>query len=139
MKVNELQINQNFDSFKPDQVKGPGQSGHKSNQLDKLGKEDSKSFKDILNTKLDENSSLKFSAHAARRIQEREMDITPTQLSRLENGVGKAQEKGAKNSLVLVDKDAYIVSVKNKTVVTAMPQASTTGNVFTNIDSVTII
>lgn len=138
MKVNELQINQKLNSIKPDRIKKPGQSQKKSSQSGKIDKQ-TKPFNEILNDKLNGNSSLKFSAHAAKRIQERQMNISPAQMSRLEDGVGKAEAKGAKNSLVLVDRDAYIVSVKNKTVVTAMPQENTTGNVFTNIDSVTII
>lgn len=138
MKLNEFQIKQNLNSIQPDQIKKSDQTQQKTSKSENIGK-NTKPFDEILNSKLNDSTSLKFSAHAAKRIQQRQMDISPTQLTRLENGVGKAEAKGAKNSLVLVDKDAYIVSVKNKTVVTAMPQENTTGNVFTNIDSVTII
>ena len=137
MKVNELQIKQNFNSMRPDKVGKTKPNQGQPAKSEKSGKA-SRPFNEVLNSKLSENSSLKFSSHAAKRIQQRQMDISPAQMTRLENGVGKAAEKGAKNSLVMVDNDAYIVSVKNKTVITAIPQSNTTGNVFTNIDSVTI-
>ena len=60
-------------------------------------------------------------------------------LFRSEDGVLKAQEKGIKESLVLVDSLAFIVNIPNKTVVTAMDQTDTQQNVFTNIDGAIIM
>ena len=97
------------------------------------------SFGDVLSQKIAEHTPLKFSAHALRRIEENEMLISPDALSRLQNGVKQVEAKGAKDSLILVDDTAYIVSVTNKTVVTAINQARTMENVFTNIDSVAIV
>ncbi len=54
-------------------------------------------------------------------------------------GAAKASEKGIKESLVMVDSLAFIVSVPNQTVITAMDQTETDENVFTNIDGAVII
>mgnify|MGYP003346910835 CR=1 FL=1 len=57
-------------------------------------------------------------------------------LARLERAVGQAEAKGAKDSLILLDELALVVSVQNRTVVTAMDESSSKEHVFTNIDSV---
>ena len=49
-----------------------------------------------------------------------------------------AEEKGIKESLVLVDNLAFIVNVPSSTVVTAMDQTETRQNTFTNIDGAVI-
>jgi len=59
--------------------------------------------------------------------------------ARLENGIKQVANKGANNSLVMIDNNAYIVNVKNRTIVTAVDQQSLKNNVFTNIDSVAIV
>ncbi|MBR4027679.1 MAG: flagellar protein [Lachnospiraceae bacterium] len=101
------------------------------------------SFEELLKQKQTEtvmkSSELKFSKHAALRIADRNILLTDSQNARLENGVKQASEKGIKESLVLVDSLAFIVNVPSKTVVTAMEQTETNGNVFTNIDGAVII
>ena len=83
--------------------------------------------------------ALKFSNHAVDRMQARGIRFTPEQLGRIESAVGKAQAKGAKDTLLLTDDAALIVSVKDKTVVTVMDKAALKENVFTNIDSTVMI
>ena len=53
--------------------------------------------------------------------------------------VGKMSAKGAKESLVYLNEVALIVSVPNKTVITAMDGNAAKENIFTNIDSAAII
>jgi len=96
-----------------------------------------KSFKEILESKLD--NEIKFSGHALERIQRREISLDDTKLAKLKNAVAKADSKGARSSLVLMDDLAMIVSVKNRTVITAMEGRHIKENVFTNIDSAVII
>ena len=94
------------------------------------------SFRDILQAKTsetqDESISLKFSKHAAGRLEDRNITMTDEQLSRLTEGTARAQMKGIKDSLVMVDSLAFIVNVPNHTVVTAMDQTETNDNIFTN-------
>lgn len=101
------------------------------------------SFEDVLrqkqNSAVMESSQLKFSKHAANRLNDRNILLTDSQNVRLENGVKQASEKGITESLVLVDSLAFIVNVPNKTVVTAMDQTETNNNVFTNIDGAVIM
>lgn len=98
------------------------------------------SFAEILNQKqLIEASPLKFSKHATARLSERNISLTGSQLDRLNAGTQAASEKGINESLVLMDQLAFIVNVKNQTVVTAMDQNDTTQNVFTNIDGAVIV
>ncbi|MDN5375173.1 MAG: hypothetical protein PWQ39_213 [Thermacetogenium sp.] len=92
------------------------------------------SFADIL-----ARQSLKFSRHAQERIARREISLEAAHLERIEAAVEKAAAKGARDSLILVDNLAFIVSIRNRTVVTAMDENSMKGNVFTNIDSAVII
>ncbi len=93
------------------------------------------SFQEILQLK----SGVKFSKHAAGRLQDRNISLTENQLERLNDGARKAEQKGIKDSLVIVDELAFIVNVPNNTVVTAMDSTETTDNVFTNINGAVIV
>ncbi|MCB0348117.1 MAG: hypothetical protein KDD37_04740 [Bdellovibrionales bacterium] len=85
-------------------------------------------------------SGVKFSNHAVERIKSRGIDMGPEQLAKLNKAVEKAESKGAKETLVLLDNaSALIVNIKNKTVVTALDQSMMKENVFTNIDSTVIL
>lgn len=108
----------------------------------KTAKNTGVSFQDILNQKTQQtgtDSELKFSKHAVNRLSDRNIELTDEQLERLNDGTKKAEAKGINESLVLVDGLAFIVNVPNNTVITAMDQAETTENVFTNIDGAVII
>lgn len=85
------------------------------------------------------SSALKFSNHAIDRMQARGIHFSPSDMAKIESAVAKAQAKGAKNSLLLTDDSALIVSVKDKTVVTVMDKTALKDNVFTNIDSTVMI
>ena len=87
---------------------------------------------------LDKNF-LKFSNHAIERMQSRGISFNPDRLERLEDAVRKAAAKGSKDTLVLMDDSAAIISVKNNTVVTVMDKNNLKDNVFTNIDSTIVI
>ncbi|MBK6766412.1 MAG: flagellar protein [bacterium] len=95
-------------------------------------------FGDLLQQEVREHSPIKFSAHAQNRLQHRQISLTDPQVARLEKSVSSAAEKGAESSLVLLDNLALIVSVRNRTVVTALDQAQTSSHVFTQIDSAVI-
>ena len=94
-------------------------------------------FKDVL---LQEIGEVKFSQHALNRLEQRNIRLDGAQLGRLETAVSQAAQKGARESLVLMDNQlAFVVSVKNRTVITAMDGASIKENLFTNIDSAIVI
>lgn len=82
---------------------------------------------------------LKVSGHAQTRMQSRNIELGQAQWNRVLDGVERAAAKGAKESLVMVDNAALVVSIKNRTVITAVDQAHLKENVFTNIDSAVIV
>jgi flagellar operon protein len=84
------------------------------------------------------SQKLTVSAHAQERIKSRNISFGQAEQSRLEDAVGKANTKGARQSLVLMDGNAFVVSVSNNTIVTAMDGMNVKDNVFTNIDSAVI-
>lgn len=98
-------------------------------------------FKDLFQKTLDNVSDkqISFSNHAAKRMQERGINLTEVDMGKLENAISSAAAKGSRDALVLLNKTAYVVSVDNKTVVTAVDQNSAQNNIFTNIDSAIIL
>jgi flagellar operon protein len=87
---------------------------------------------------LGEASGIKFSKHALERISDRGIDFDKGSMEKLGAALSVAEGKGANESLVLMDELALIVSVRNRTVITAMSSGDTKGNVFTSIDSAVI-
>lgn len=85
-----------------------------------------------------QRSTIKFSAHAEKRLAARRIQLTPSQLTALEQAVDRLQAKGGRESLVILGDVAFVVSVKNRTVITAVDGESMKENVFTNIDSAVV-
>jgi flagellar operon protein len=79
--------------------------------------------------------ALRWSSHAVQRLSQRQIQITPEMQSRLEGAVDRLAGKGGRDSVVLMDGNAFVVSVVNRTVVTAVDRAAMRDQVFTNIDS----
>ncbi len=94
-------------------------------------------FGQVLENKL--QAQLKFSQHAQQRLQSRNIELGEAEIARLENAVSKARDKGARDSLILMDNLALVVSIKNNTVITAVDEQNLKENVFTNIDSAVIV
>jgi flagellar operon protein len=95
------------------------------------------SFADALK-QADHSHQLQFSKHALARVQRRGIELDSATLGRLSQGVQRAASKGSRDSLVLVDGTAFVVSVNNRTVITAVGSEHMKDNVFTNIDSAVI-
>lgn len=83
-------------------------------------------------------SGVEFSKHAMQRLERREIATDATTMRRLESGVDRAAAKGARDAVVLIDDTAFVVSVSNRTVITAVDSAHMRDHVFTNIDSAAI-
>lgn len=91
------------------------------------------SFDSIFKQELEK---VKFSNHALKRLESRNIQLSESDIEKIQSAVEKAELKGAKDSLVMMNKTAFIVNIPNKTVVTAMDVTNSNENVFTNIDSV---
>lgn len=94
-------------------------------------------FQRILDQQI--SGELKFSAHAQQRLTSRNIQLTPGEMAGLRDAVGKAEAKGARESLVVMDRVALVVSIKNRTVITAVDAQSMKENIFTQIDSAVIV
>lgn len=95
-------------------------------------------FARVLDEKLPPQG-VKFSQHAQDRLRARNITLSANDLANLEGAVNSVAQKGGKESLVMMGDSALVVSIKNRTVVTAMDRTQMKGNVFTNIDSAVII
>lgn len=96
------------------------------------------SFGSVLSDKL-AAPALKLSAHAQQRLNSRQIDLDAEDWKRIHEGVERAAAKGAREALVFSEKAALVVSVRNRTVITAVAPAALKENVFTNIDSAVIV
>jgi flagellar operon protein len=81
---------------------------------------------------------VQFSKHAVQRLERRNLAVDATSMQRLQDGVDRAAGKGARDAVVLVDDTAFVVSVRNRTVITAVGKDQMKDHVFTNIDSAVI-
>lgn len=97
------------------------------------------SFRQILERVSNRNDTVSFSRHANERLSSRNIRLNEEQMQRLNEGVKQAKEKSIQESLVMMDNIAFIVNVKNNTVITAMDQNTNDSNVFTNIDGAVIV
>lgn len=92
-------------------------------------------FEQLLNSE----KKLKFSSHAQKRMESRNITINADEMKKIEDGVAKLRNKGCQDSVILSNDRAYVISIKNNTVVTVVDEASLKDNVFTNIDSMTLV
>lgn len=91
-------------------------------------------FANILRDKLNDVQELNISKHARLRMERRNVNLTEEQHKRLADAVDKADLKGVKDTLVVMDKMAFVINVKNRMVITAVNSGEMKDNVFTNID-----
>lgn len=84
-------------------------------------------------------TEVSFSKHASERLNSRNIHLTETQMQRLNQGIEQARDKNINESLVMLDNLAFIVNVKNNTVITALDKGGEANHVFTNIDGAVII
>ena len=126
-------INGQFPSI--EQAAGEYLEKSKNSGALKLG---TRSFAEVLENKKAEEAIPRFSKHAQNRLSERNIELSENVMGRLSAGMQAAGQKGINESLVMVDQLAFIVNVKNQTVITALDGNDKEGNVFTNIDGAVI-
>ncbi len=116
---------------------GAGKPGRAGSSARVGGAGTGPSFADTL-AQAGQSEQLQFSKHALSRVERRGIELDPSTLGRLSQGVQRAASKGSRDSLVLVDGTAFVVSVSNRTVITAVGSEHMKDHVFTNIDSAVI-
>jgi flagellar operon protein len=94
------------------------------------------SFQEVFQKQI---SELKFSQHAQQRMKTRNIQLSSQDMQKLNTALDRAAQKGAKESLFVMNNLAFVVNIPNKTVITAVDGASMKENVFTNIDSAVFV
>ncbi|UCD62805.1 MAG: flagellar protein [Candidatus Zixiibacteriota bacterium] len=102
----------------------------------KSGKAD---FREMFSRELAESRQLYFSKHAHERLFSRGLGLDEDTLNRVADAVDKAETKGSRDTLVLTEDVALVVSVKNRTVITAFDRENLKEGVVTSIDSAVIV
>lgn len=95
-------------------------------------------FQNILQQKIVQRG-IKISNHAQMRMNMRKIYLDDIQMAKLSDAVDRAEQKGVKESLILMDDVAFVVSIKNRTLITAVDGPGIKENVFTNIDGAVIL
>jgi len=122
LEVNGIRV-----PFIPIEQSSPGQAAQQA---------PSTSFDSVFQQELEK---VKFSNHALKRLETRNIQLDDADLNKIQSAVERAEMKGSKDSLVMMQDTAFIVNIPNRTVVTAMPVGGTDDNIFTNIDSVVFV
>lgn len=92
------------------------------------------SFREIFDQK-----RISFSKHANQRTEERSIKLSPADMNRLGAACSKAEEKGIRDALIVMNDSAFIVNARNKVVITVMDKNEMKDNVFSNIDGAIFI
>lgn len=129
MATYQMKVNPTIKPVQPDH----GQHGvHKKQK-------DTGAFGKIYQEQLQQRSEVVFSKHATDRLMQRNITLSPQEMTRINQGIDRAAQKGIKETLIMMDNRAFIASVKNKTVITAAVEEQLKENVFTNIDGAVIV
>lgn len=97
------------------------------------------SFSSIFENELSRVNEVKISGHAMERLRSRNIELNGEDMRKLTDAIEKADSKGARESLLLYKDVAFIASIRNKTIITAIDKDNAKDNVFTNIDSAVIV
>lgn len=95
-------------------------------------------FKEVLRQQ-SLQTGIKFSSHCLKRLEQNDLRLSPSELDKLTGAVNRAAQKGARESCIVMDDRAFIVSINNKTVITVVDGSRMKDSVFTNIDSAVIV
>lgn len=103
------------------------------NSTKQIDTKQSVSFDDVLKDKLT------FTKHAQLRVSERNINLSSVEIDKLNQAVNIAKQKGIDETLVLMDKNAFIISAKNNKVITAIAENNLKNNLITNIQGTVVI
>ncbi|MFD2443527.1 TIGR02530 family flagellar biosynthesis protein [Bacillus sp. CGMCC 1.16607] len=121
--------------FRPMPSKPIHQHTTKKTQLGSVANPFSHHLQEAINVQ----TKLTVSKHAKERLSQRDIHIDQSRWEIIEKKVAEAKKMGVKDSLVLLQDAALIVSAKNNTVITAMARDEASTQIFTNINGTIII
>lgn len=108
-----------------------------SQSINKSNKSSKDNFKSYLDNEINKNDSFTVSAHAGDRLKS--LNLDDSDLKKINEGFNMAEKKGSKNTVILYKDIAFIASVENRTLITAVEKQRSKDNIFTNIDSLVIL
>lgn len=94
-------------------------------------------FQKVLQESINKNDNIKISAHAEQRMIERDIKLEEADLKLIKQAMNNLEKKGARESLMLYKDMAFIASVNNRTIITALQYKEM--DIVTNIDSAIVI
>ncbi len=92
-------------------------------------------FRAVLKEAEQSVAGVRISAHAAARLQQRNIHLSAADMRKVSDAAGKLAAKGGRQSLVVMDNVNLVLDVRNRTVVTAVERWGRQQSIFTNIDS----
>ena len=98
-----------------------------------------KDFGKVLLELQSKDEDIKFSKHATERLNNRNVNLSTEDIIRLKSAFSKADSKGVKDALILMDDKAFIANIRSKTIITTVSKEQLKDNIFTNIDGAVII
>ena len=137
MRAGVLQIQNQIYEFDPKKI-GETSFSHKKSDLGNSEKVNV-SFKEILDEKIFQDNSISFSDKASKILHEINGPLTTDQMNRLESGLGKLKKKGIVSGILLMDSTAFVLNVKDQTVMTTIGKNKIQENVFSNFDAFAIV
>jgi len=137
MRAGVLKIQNHIYEFDPKKI-GETFFSHKKSDLGNAEKVNV-SFKEILDEKIFKDNSISFSDRASKILNEINGHLTTDQINRLESGLGKLKKKGIVSGILLMDSTAFVLNVKNQTVVTTIGQNRIQENIFSNFDAFAVV
>ena len=94
-------------------------------------------FQKLLQESIKNSDGVKISAHAEQRMLERDIKLQESDMNLIKDAMNSLEKKGAKESLMLYKDMAFIASVNNRTIITALQYSEL--DIVTNIDSTIIV
>ena len=137
MRAGVLQIQNHIYEFDPKKI-GETSFSHKKSDLGNAEKVNV-SFKEILDEKIFKDNSISFSDRASKILHEINGHLTTDQMNRLESGLEKLKKKGIVSGILLMDSTAFVLNVKNQTVMTTIGQNRIQENIFSNFDAFVVV
>ena len=108
-----------------------------NSKVEKSKGKETNDFQKILESSIKEKDQVKISNHAQKRLLERDIKLQQTDMNLINKAMDDLKEKGAKESLMIYKDMAFIASVDNRTIITAMQNQEV--DIVTNIDSTIIV
>ncbi|MDR3120622.1 MAG: flagellar biosynthesis protein [Clostridiales bacterium] len=85
-------------------------------------------------TQSPQGGALKISKHAEARLLSRNISLSDAQRRKISDALEQAEQKGVRDTLVMLDGLALVANTKSRTVITAVGASELRQNIFTNID-----